>query len=65
MHLIYKELHLHINLYIQKQHVFYCAMTIYILFIVCRSNLKSINQEYLLFLKLLKKHSIEYLTIEL
>ena len=28
-------------------------------------DLKSINQEFLLFLKLLKKHSIQYLTIEL
>ena len=41
-------------------------MTIYIPFIFpsqIEFDLKSINQEFLLFLKLLKKYSIQYLTI--
>ena len=45
---------------LRRNRFFYCAMTIYIPFI-CFSNqieldLKSINQEFLLFPKLLKKH---------
>ena len=42
-------------------------MTIYIPFIFSSQiefDLKSINQKFLLFLKLLKKHSIQYLTIQ-
>ena len=67
IHLIYKQLRLYINLYIKKQHNFllrnddlYSIYTFQIEF-----DLKSINQEFLLFLKLLKKHSIQYFTIEL
>ena len=42
-------------------------MTIYIPFIFSSQidfDLKSINQEILLFLKLLKKYSVQYLTIQ-
>ena len=61
MHLIYKQLCLYINLlYIKKQHFFYCARR-FILFYLYFSNqiefdLQSLNQEFLLFLELLKKH---------
>ena len=47
---------------------FYYTMMIYIPFILSNQikfDLKSKNQEFILFLKLLKKHSIKYFTIEL
>ena len=57
-------LRLYIDLYIEKQHVFLLRSgdlhSISNLF-----DLKSINGEFLLFFKLLKKHPIQYFTIEL
>ena len=58
----------YILIYILRNNTFfYCAMTIYVSFIPfqIKFDLKSINQEPLLFLKLQKKHSIQYFTIEL
>ena len=60
---MYKQLHLYINLYIKKQHVFLLRngnlYSIYAFQI--KSSLKSINQEFLLLLKSLNKQSIQYL----
>ena len=66
-HLAYKQLRLYINLYIKKQHLFLLRNDdLYFIYIFqIKSSLKSISQEFLLFLKLLKKHSIQYFTIEL
>ena len=63
----YEQLRLNINLYIKKQHVFLLRNDdLYFYFSnQIEFDLKSINQEFLLFLKLLKKHSIQYFTIEL
>ena len=63
----YEQLRLNINLYIKKQHVFLLRNdNLYFYFSnQIEFDLKSINQEFLLFLKLLKKHSIQYFTIEL
>ena len=63
----YEQLRLNINLYIKKQHVFLLRYDdLYFYFSnQIEFDLKSINQEFLLFLKLLKKHSIQYFTIEL
>ena len=52
----------------KKEHVFLLRNDDYIPFILSNQiefDLKSINQEFLLFLKLLEKHSIKYFTIEL
>ena len=63
----YEQLRLNINLYIKKQHVFLLRNDDLYFYISnqIEFDLKSINQEFLLFLKLLKKHSIQYFTIEL
>ena len=62
MHLIYKQIRLYINLHIKKQDVFNCAMSIYIPFILFKSN-QVINQKFLLFHKSLNKQSIQYFLI--
>ena len=59
----------YISIYVLRSDTFfYCAMMDYI-HSYCsnqiESDLKSIIHEFLLFFKLLKKHSIQYLTIEL
>ena len=67
MHLIYKQLRLYINLHIKK--LFYRPITICIPFIFLKSfilfkfDVKSINQEFLLFCKLLNKQSRQYFII--
>ena len=62
MHLIYKQFHLYINLCIKKQHVLllrnYNFYSVYTFQLKSSFNLKSINEEFLLFLKLLKKHAV-------
>ena len=67
--LIYKRLCWYINLYIEKQHVFLLRIedfcSIYTFQIKSSFDLKSINQEFIVFLKLLKKHFIQYCTVEL
>ena len=52
IHLIYKQLCLYINLNVKKQRVSLLCETI------------CINQEFILFLKLIEKHSIQYFTTE-
>ena len=63
---IYKQHRLYINLYIRKQHVFLLRNgDLYFIYAFqIKFDLKSINQEFLLFLKLLKKLSIQYFKIE-
>ena len=57
---MHEQLTLYINLFIKKITFFYCTMTIYIPFVYFPNqiefDLKSINQEFLLFLKALNKH---------
>ena len=68
MHLIYKQLRSYINLHINKQHAFLLRNEdLYSIYTLNQIGfgLTSINQEFLLFLKLLRQDSIQYLTIEL
>ena len=63
---MYKQLHLY--LHIKKQHAFLLRNDDFKFHLYFSNqiefNLKSINQEFLLFLKSLYKHSIQYFTIE-
>ena len=56
-----KEVRLYINLYIKKEDVFLLLNDD--LYSIYTFQIK-LNQEFLLFFKLLKKHSIQYFTVE-
>ena len=61
LYIFYINSSVYISIYILRSNTFfYCTMTIYI-----RFDLKSINQEFILFFKLLKKHPVQYFSIEL
>ena len=70
MHLIFKQLHLYIDLYIKKHRVFLLQNDDVYSFHLYFPNpiefdLESNKQEFLLFLKLLNKNSIQYFIVEL
>ena len=64
MYLIHKQLHLYIILNIKKQHVFLLRNIFHLHFSnQIEFDLKSINQEFLLFRTSLNKQSIQYFII--